>query len=203
MMRLFPVILLFSFCGCARYEFEVLEPPEFATHVGRKKETAADVRREPLDYHMRAYDGRLVMNIFNNDEQPIDLLGDQSYVVDPDGESHPLPSAAIAPDAYIKLIFPPLRPYYPREPHFGFGIGIGVSHFHHNHHRHFRGPRFRHFFDPDMTGTSASRTYFYQYDPGTLYWAWEKESAIRLRLTYRRQNDEIFHHEFVIRRVRV
>ena len=206
MMRFLPVVLLCCFCGCARYEFEVLEPPEFATRVGRKKETAADVRREPLDYHMRSYEGRLVMNIFNNEEQPIELLGDQSFVVDPEGESHPLASAVIAPQAYTKLILPPLRPYYRAEPSFGFGIGIGVSHYdhhHHHHHGHDRGPRFRQFFEPLMTGEEASRTYFYQYDPASLYWEWEKESAIRLRLTYRRQNDEIFHHDFVIRRVKV
>ena len=198
-----PTLLLVLCClaGCTRYEFEVIEPPEFATHVGRKKESAADVRREPLDYHMRAYEGRLVMNVFNNEDQPIELLGDQSYVVDPEGESHPLLSASIAPDAYIKLILPPLRPYYRSEPHFGFGIGVGFSHYDfHRHHHHYRGPRFRHSFDPDVL--DPARTYFTIQDPGSLFWEWEGESTIRLRLTYRRQNDETFHHEFVIRRVK-
>jgi hypothetical protein len=204
MMRLMPVVLLSIFCGCARYEFEVLEPPEFRTHVGRTKQTATDVRREPFDYHMRAYEGRLVMNVYNNDEEPIELLGDHSFVVDPEGESHPLSGAVIAPKAYVKLILPPLRPYYRTEPRFGFGLGIGVSHydFHrHHHHRHFRGPRFRQSLEPEVW--DMGRTYFHVNGPASLFWEWEGESTIRLRLTYRRQNDETFFHEFVIRRVKV
>ena len=212
MMRLMPLVLIFSFCGCARYEFDVLEPPEFATHVGRKKETATDILREPLEYHMRAYEGRLVMNVFNTTEEPIELLGDQSFVVDAEGESHPLPSSVIAPKAYVKLILPPLRPYYPAEPRFGFGVGIGISSYHHRHfhHRHHRGPRFRHFVEPGMGEdlnaadlATGSGTYFYAYDPGSLFWEWEGEEIVRLRLTYRQGKGEPFYHEFVIRRVKV
>lgn len=205
MMRFIPLVVLCCLCGCARYEFEVLEPPEFATRVGRSTETTADIRREPLDYHMRSYEGRLVMNIFNTTEEPIELLGDESYVVDPEGESHALSRAAvIAPDAYIKLILPPLRPYYPREPRLGFGIGIGVSHYDFHRHRHFhryRGPRFRHFFDPDML--DPARTHFSINQPLSYFWDWDGEGTIRLRLVYQLENGETFNHEFVIRRVRV
>ena len=200
MMRLMPLLFISFLVGCARYEFEVLEPPEFATRVGRKTGTAADIRREPLDYHMRAYEGRLVMNIFNTDDQPIELLGDQSFVVDPEGESHPLLTATIAPNSYIKLILPPLRPYYRSEPRFGFGIGVGFSHYHGPYpHRYYRGPGFRHYFDPLM----PAPMYLSAYDTGSPFWAWEGQSTVRLRLTYRRQNDELFHHEFVIQRVKV
>src|SRR5262245_44628212 len=88
-------LLCMTTTGCAKYEFDIVDPPELAGHIGSKSDH--DVEREPLEYRLRAYDNRLVMRIYNKTDDPIHLQGDRSFVVDPDGQSRPLRSQTIAP----------------------------------------------------------------------------------------------------------
>src|SRR5262245_50127092 len=105
-----PLLTLFGLLvgGCARYEYDVVRPDDLTGHVGTKEDVV--FTRDPLEYRLRTADNRLVMRIYNPTDAPITLLGARSSVVDPDGQSHPLPSMTAAPESFIKLILPPLRP---------------------------------------------------------------------------------------------
>src|SRR5437773_6141091 len=89
------LILLPLITGCATYEYDLIKPEKFATHIGRKQEVKVAV--DPLEYRFISYDNRLVVKIFNPTDDPIQLLGGQSSAVDPKGESHPLRTQMIAP----------------------------------------------------------------------------------------------------------
>jgi hypothetical protein len=94
-------------------------------HIGRNVDQAVEI--EPLTYRFRSVDNRLVIRVYNNTDDTIELLGDRSTVVDPNGQSHPLRSQSIAPRAFIKVVLPPPRPVvYDRGPTFGVGVGYGI-----------------------------------------------------------------------------
>src|SRR5438093_962561 len=108
-------------CGCTHYEFDLVRPPEMQRRIGTSTDEAID--RGPLVYRLTTYENHLVMRIYNPSDEPIELLGAQSVVVDPQGESHPVMKQAIAPHSYIKLIFPPVRQeIYPTGPSISFGV---------------------------------------------------------------------------------
>jgi hypothetical protein len=174
--------------GCTTYEFDVTRPPELATHVARNQD--AVLTREPLVYRLRAVENRLVMNIENGTDEPIQLAGDQSTVVDPDGQSHPLRSQAIAPHSFAKLILPPMRPVIRSGPTFGIGVGAHVGYH----------PGYDDFHD-DWYHDHPQ--YFTVVDDNAIYWEWRGEGDIRLMLVFLGKDGESFSHEFVIRRVKV
>jgi hypothetical protein len=184
--------------GCARYEFDLVHPPDLARHVGADK--PVEVTLDPLTYQLQTTESRLVMRIHNPTDGPVRLLGDQSVVVDPHGQSHPLRSQAIAAGSYIKLIFPPLRPTLePRGPVIGIGVGgyvsSGGSYYHH---RYVHGGAFG--YDPVLDGPR----YYSLYDPGdAAYWEWDGEGEARVVLVYQRGDQKPFSHEFVFRRRKV
>src|SRR5690242_1464878 len=107
--------------GCARYDFQVIKPDTLATRV---TQTASRIQTPNMVYYMQAYENRLVVQIHNGEQAPVELLGEKSFVVDPHGISHPLRSITIAPDSSAKLILPPLR---PRFEHHGFTFGVGTQ----------------------------------------------------------------------------
>src|SRR6184192_495438 len=116
-LRLLPLITLLL-TGCARYEYDLVFPPDLARHIGEKSDEV--VRVDPLEYRLRSYDNRLVLSIFNPTQDPITLGCDRSYVVDPKDQSHPLRSQTIAPNTFVRLILPPMRPgYYQSSPTIG------------------------------------------------------------------------------------
>ena len=195
-MRPALLLLVIALSGCARYEFDVVQPADLATHVGRKEATQAIITREPLTYVMRSVEGRLVMHVENRSGNPIELVGERSYVVDPGEQSRPLPSMTIAPDSYVKLVLPPLRPYVRSGPTFGIGLGVGVSSAH-GHRGHYSGTSVG-----TGVGYGIGGPVYLADGPANAYWDWEGETPIRLRLTYQRE-DESFVHEFVIQRKKV
>jgi hypothetical protein len=143
--RLAAVVLAVSWIpllggGCAHYEYDLVEPPELARHVGKSEVV---VPKEPLEYRMRTVENRLVIHVINPTDEPVTLIGQQSYIVSPGGQSHPLRPQTIAPHTFIPLILPPMRPYYyyPYYPTWGWGFGVvGVGgHFHGGGHHHGNG----------------------------------------------------------------
>jgi len=114
-------ILLFL-TGCVHYEYDVVEPPELAGHVGTKAWLA--LSRGDFEYRMVTSDNRLVVHLYNRGERAAKLLGADSFAVDPRGESHPLQSATIPPGAYVARIFPPPR---PELSYTGPTVGVGVG----------------------------------------------------------------------------
>jgi len=181
------LVLLMIVGGCARYEFDLAEPADLATHIGRDKETV--IKRDELEYRMQAVDSRLLMHIVNSTDDAIELIGPESTAVDPAGQSHPLRSQSIAPHSFVKLILPPMRPYYRAGPTFGLGIGI--------HAYRGRGGFWGGAWDDPFWDEPR---YFALVDENdTFYWNWEGESDARLNLTYRRGR-EVFHHNFLFKR---
>jgi hypothetical protein len=183
--------LLLLTTGCARYEYDLVQPADLARHIGRDRDEV--IRIDPLEYRLRSYENRLVMEIFNPTGDPITLAGDRSYVVDPGGQSHPLRSQAIAPSAFIKLILPPMRPYYRSSPSIGFGLGVGFSSRGHFGRRGFGGVGFH---DPFWDEPHYA-TYYDESD--TTYWTWEGETDARLHLVFLRGN-ETFADDFTFHR---
>jgi hypothetical protein len=177
--------------GCATYEYDLLKPEQFATHIPRKSEVKVTI--DPLEYRFISYESHLIVRMLNHTDDPIQLLGGQSSAVDPNGESHPLRTQTIAAGTFIKLILPPPRPQFRDEgPHIGLGFGVygraGRSGFYDP----FYGSRF---YDEPR--------YYTVYDEAdNFYWDWNDESTARLLLSFQR-GGETFRHEFTFRRRKV
>ncbi len=179
------IVALSLLSGCAHYEYDLTNPPDLARHIGGKSDEI--VRVDPLEYRLRTYENRLVMSIFNPTPDPITLMGDRSYVVDPAGQSHPLRSQTIAPNTYVRLILPPMRPGYYESG--GFSSIRG---------RRFGGYRAAGY-DPFFYDEPRYYTYYDESD--NTYWTWEGESPVRLHLAYQRGGSrEPFAHDFTFHR---
>ena len=183
--------------GCTSYDFHVTEAPGVDRVVSSVPERLAT---ENMTYHMQAKENRLVVQIFNETEEMVQLLGEQSFVVDTGGASHPLRSQAIAPHSFAKLILPTLRPRFERQG-FGFGVGTTVSNSTPYAPYHAYAPYGRPYYDsgyfpyyPDPYYSNFSDDYSYnaapvQYmdsyeDANNFYWDWDGQAPIRLSITY-------------------
>lgn len=176
---------LFLAGGCARYEYDLMRPEAHARHIGAKTTDVFTI--DPLEYHLVTVDNRLVMLVYNHTSDAVQLVGGMSYVVSPEGQSHPLRSVPVAPDSFIKMILPPLRPRVERYgPSFGIGVGASSGGYHHG------GVGVG-------VGTEIGDDYYYVPDDGQEYWQWTGESDVRLNMTYE-QGDRTFSHEFVFHR---
>lgn len=184
--------------GCARYEYDLLEPADVAQRVGRKSSVVIPMA-PAVRYEARAYDDRLVLFMFNeSDAEPLKLLGEDSYAVDPRGESHPLPTRTIAPGSSTKLIFPPVRPTFRAGPSFGVGVGVGLGSAHGR--RGYYGTGHHGAFGDPFHGDYPR--YYQLSDDGTTYWTWPGSGTdVSVRLVYQR-GAERFEHQFTFRRVR-
>jgi hypothetical protein len=197
---LLPTLLLLLLAGgCARYEYQLVRPPELTRHIGRGADAVFTL--EPLEYRLRTVDNRLVMRVFNPTEDPIQLIGAQSTVVDPNGQSHPLPGQTIAPSSFIKMIFPPPRPrvhdpYGGPTFHTGFGVGVRVDS---GARRRGRPGRSSAVY---ASSTAVTPRYLQVYGDPHFFWDWRGEGEARIILVYRRGDDE-FRHEFLFRRKKV
>jgi hypothetical protein len=199
-MRLTHLLLLACvLTGCARYEYDITEPPELVRHIGRGDPGQVVLKRDPLEYRLQTYDNRLVMRIHNPTPQPIELLGDKSFAVDPQSQSHPLKAQTIAPNSFIKLIFPPMPALYRDQPYLGYGIAD--YHPYYPYPTGFSGPGpydpyYWPYYDPWVYDTPV---YLSADGSDPTYWTWSGESAVRVRLVYRR-GEETFNHEWVFQR---
>jgi hypothetical protein len=193
------LLILFSAIGCARYEFDLVQPPELARHIGEKTDELID--RQAVQYRLRAYENRLVIRIYNHTEAPIELLGAQSTVVDPAGESHPLQRQTIAPNSFIKLILPPMRPeVYPTGPTIGFGINSQVGRSYDPSHHYWRDLNYGPAYDDPYFNQPR---YFAVSDPGnSFYWDWNGQGQVRLTLVYMQQ-EKTFRDQFTFNRVKM
>jgi len=175
--------------GCAHYEYDVIRPEDLTAHAGTKEDVV--FTRDPLEYRLRTVDNRLVLRIYNPTDTPIALLGDRSSVVDADGQSHPVPSMTAAPQSFIKLILPPLRPYIQRPgPTIEFGVGTIVSRNGHSYYHPgppiYRPPQYMAAYDVDSA----------------LYWDWNGQTQIRMTLVFQR-DEETFDHDFAFQRRKI
>ena len=215
----------FASGGCAHAEYDILQPQELAQHVGTKNWVT--VPMDPIEYQMIAADNHLIVRAYNRSNEPIQFVGEQSTVVDPAGQSHPLPlqNQTILPGSFIRLVLPPRRPRLaPSGPTIGIGIG-GVFGSAGRFRRGFGYSRFGYGYGYHPFWYDHPR-YYAVYGGGdeALYWNWKDEGRVRLVLVYRPQggagvppppdtrpfregeggpSGRMFSHEFAFRRVRV
>jgi hypothetical protein len=180
------MLLLLVACisgGCVRYEYDIVQPPELRQHVGENADVVFS--RTPLVYRLRSYENHLVIQIQNPTPQPIQLLGGQSYIVDPQGQSHPLAMVTIAPEAFIKLILPPVPPEpVPTGPTIGIGFVVDAR----------EAPA-----APSLIRSEWVRP-SYAVDLANDYWSWEGETDVRASFTFRQGDQSPFTHAFVFHR---
>jgi hypothetical protein len=181
-------VALFVAGGCARYEYDLVSPPDLARHIGSKADEV--LRVDPLEYRLRSFDNRLVVHVHNPTDDPVQLVGGQSYVVAPTGQSHPLRGQTIAPGTFIKLIFPPPRPYYPAShPNFGIGFGVGIS-------RRVSAGYSSPLYDPLW---NEPRYYTYYDENDATYWDWDGQTDAKVHLAFQRGGNT-FAHDFTFHR---
>jgi hypothetical protein len=102
-----PLMMYILLGGCAPIGFEAnLEGGGARVEVSDSQDTV--ITAEPIQFRMRPVESRLVLWIDNLSDTPVELLGNSSEVVDPEGESHPVAGQTIAPGASLKLILPPM-----------------------------------------------------------------------------------------------
>lgn len=154
--------------GCAKYDFLLIEPAEFARTID---ETPSDIERGSLRYSLAESGSHLGVRVTNLSDDPLRLLGERSFVVDPEGGSHALTSGVIAPASHITISLPPVpqRIYRPRS---SIGIGVGVGSFSSHSHSH----------TGVFTGTTFGDPDYYYASTGD-DWRW-KTGLVRLRLVY-------------------
>jgi hypothetical protein len=172
--------------GCRTYNFRIAEPPQLAGKVIADQPVA--VKLDPLEYRFARHHKRLAVQIINPTQDKIVLLGDQSLVMDPQGESHPLNTRVIGPQSYTRMLLPPEPISAQVVGPYGYGWGGGWYGYH--------GPGYAGFYDPFYYGPPVTYVeYRTAYD-----WTWS-EGPARLRLSYER-NGQKFEHVFEIVRER-
>ena len=158
--------------GCASTTYDIVEPPNFARQISGDSDSVVEIN--PLAYRFRAVEGHLVVRIYNPGDDGISILGADSYVVDPQGQSHAVASQSIPPGTFVKLILPPLPPdQTPTGPYLSFQISSGgVS------------------IDNPLPSRSAH---------ASDTWPWPGDGTVKLNFRYRRGSAEPFTHSFSIR----
>jgi hypothetical protein len=196
-LRAIPMAILAGFLlagGCARYEYVLLEPG--GEQVVAPRERLA-VTYEPMIYRLARTDrDRLLVRITNTTDQPIRVIGERSYVVDPEGQTHPLGRGTIAPHAYIDLVLPPPPRVYRGYPRYHYGMGYGRWYRHHHPYGWGYFPYGRGFYyDPWMHDPSMYTVEVY----GPYHWEWAT-GTIRLHLAYERGEERFDHNLAILRR---
>lgn len=108
--------------GCAQYRYAIVEPARLA----RTLDDDTRISYEPLEYDFAVRDGDLSVAIANPTLEPVSIVAAKSYVVSPDGASHPVPvSGSIAPRSFTATLLPPQPPVYRSRPRFSIGFGVG------------------------------------------------------------------------------
>jgi hypothetical protein len=211
---LVPILAVFlvSAAGCARYEYDLIEPGDLAQHIGTKDDVV--FRTDAAEYRLRTVSNRLVMRIYNDADEPLTLAGNRSFVVDPGGQSHPLVAQTIAPGSYIRLIFPPPPPTVEQTgPSFHFGVGGAYRYgYYRPYYRNYRdrGARYARggarygryaYYDPFFYNTYYGPRYYRVYDDSNpAYWDWSGEGQVRVTLMYERGEGQRVEDTFVFAR---
>lgn len=177
--------------GCARYQYVLVEPGGGEQAIVPKKRLVVPV--EPITYRLGTDDGYLLVRVANPTDEPIRIVGEASYVVDPEGETHPLGGGTIAPHAYVDLALPPPPTvYHGYTGYSGFGWGYGRWGGPYG----WRGWGYPYgWYDPWYYGPSSYTVEVY----GPHNWEWKTGTA-RLHLTFERGQERFQQDLAVLRR---
>jgi hypothetical protein len=168
--------------GCTTYVYRIVQPPD-APHL--VADQPVGIHYDPLDYQLSRDHDRLAMLISNPTEERIALLGFRSYVVDPQGESHPVQGMAIGPHSFGRLSLPPPAVLVPYTDYWSWGWGWGWGW--HGWYDPYWGPYGGYVGPPPVS---------YARIPTPFDWSW-KTGAARFRFAYER-NTNFFEHDFEI-----
>lgn len=164
-------IFVLTLSGCATYEHSVTAPPAMAVRISKDEQR---IDRDELIYWLRTCDNRLVLRIENAGPQTVRMIGEDSWLVTPDGQSRLLFTQVIAPASYIELILPSPGRRDRGGPRIGIGVGVGSD---------FGGGPY---VGPGIgVGTEARN--------GGGDWAWPPGREVRIRLTFRRDETPLTH----------
>jgi hypothetical protein len=171
--------------GCKTYVYRVVQPAQASRMVIADRPLT--IHYEPLDYSFHRDHDRLVMHIINPTDDRLTVQGNRSYVVDPQGESHPLRARVIGPHSHAVLLLPPppitAQTVGGYGPGWGWGGGWGWG--------WGWGPGiYNGFYGDWFYGPPV--TYYTMVTPYD--WKW-KEGPVRLRLSYEREA-KTFAHDF-------
>lgn len=173
---------LLALCGCARFRYALVEPNQFAQRIGRQPVT---LHLPPVDYRLQRDGKRLAIRIENPNEQPVDILTNKSYIVDPKGRSHPLPGQTIAPHGFLPLMLPPVPlTYKVYTPSSTYSSPWWVTH------RYPFAADWYEWYDMPNSYSVQERT------PNN--WEWG-EGPVRLHLTYQHQGQAV-EQQFLLER---
>lgn len=178
-------VLVFGSCliclsGCATYRFDIVNPPDLPRPIGHDQDTVLNVNA--MEYRFRAVEDRLVARIYNRGRETVRLLGDQSTVVDPEGQSHPLRGTPLPPGSFMKVVLPPALHVEPTGPSIGFGFGYSSG---------YGGPgrgSGMGIYDPASGATT--------YSDGQATWEWPANKSARLILVFQIGNGRAFTQEW-------
>ncbi len=186
-MRISYLILLagVTLCvsGCTTYRYRVVQPATGAPAVAAQPVT---IHYEPLDYRLYRYRDRLLMHVTNPTSDRIVLLGNRSFVVDPNGESHPIRDRVLGPHSFTQFVLPPIPFTYAYPDYWAYGPGWGW-------YDPMWGPWGWYGYGPGLWGPPPV-SYAQVYTP--FDWKWKRGPA-RLKLTYERAA-KTFEHDFEI-----
>jgi hypothetical protein len=173
-------IALVALCGCRSYVYRVVQPAGVSETIADKTVT---VRYDPLEYRLVRHKDRLAMRVINPTTDRVILDASRSFVVDPEGESHPIRGHILGPRSYTRMLIPPV-PFMYAYPDYYWGWGWGWGPY-----DPFWGP----YYGPGFYGPPAISyaRVISRYD-----WTW-KTGPARLHFTYER-NTNMFEHEFEI-----
>ena len=110
--------------ACASYEYHIVEPAAVAGPVGEQPRL---IEMQPLEYRFEQTCGYLGILAYNHTSEPVTLMGDQSYLVDPSGETHSLSGGTIAPNSHVTVYLPPQFSHPAMQPRYGIGIGMSLT----------------------------------------------------------------------------
>jgi hypothetical protein len=190
MSTAFSGVLLGTFLtGCASYHYFITEPANLAHQVPEK---AMRLQREPLSYQFTETDHRLAIAVSNPTETSVAINEKKSFVVDPDGKTHPIKPGNIAPRSYVTLTLPPEHKIVRAAPAFGLGIGFGHVGYPH--------AASVGMYDP----VYGPHNYYYYDDEDAPIWDW-KQGPVRMRLSFESQGatTNSFEHDWTFERRKI
>src|SRR4051812_7897787 len=94
MVALWGCLLSLILPGCASYGYFITEPASLTQQVPEKP---VHLQRESLSYQFSETDHRLAIAVSNPTENPVAINEKKSFIVDPEGKSHPVKPGNIAP----------------------------------------------------------------------------------------------------------
>lgn len=173
-------ILLISLCaGCETIEFDAT-PEGFGQPIRVTNDRDTQITLQPLTYRMRADEGHLVLWIQNPTSTAVELVGDKSCVIDPNGDPHPLADQTIFPGGSAKFVLPPIYEGPSQPPVVGTATPGNPY---------------------DQPGFIAIPDENQSQQTSDASWQWDDELEIELNLVFQR-GDQRFEQDFSIRRVR-